>query len=504
MEVIASQALDVICALLGPDAVLTEAADTAGFVTPWRGPRGEASAVVLPSDTAQVRSVMGWARHHGIRLVPQGANTGLVGASTPPPGSDAVVLSTNRLRSPLCIDPVDRTAVVAAGIRLSEVNQAASAHGLHLPVDLGADPSLGGMAATNTGGARTLRYGDMRRHVLGLRAVLADEGCTLVDELWTLRKHNVGPSIGQLLIGAGGAYAVITEVAVDLQPIPQERACAWLAPRSAEDVITMLVHAERECTGLLSAFEVASANALDAACSLESVRASPFRGDASPPHSVLVELDGRAGVAEELLALLAGMDSEGLVREAVVLPPADAWAVRHGMSEGLARRGTVIGLDVSVPRSTIPTFLNRVAEGLGAGHPEAQLCDFGHWGDGGVHCNVLFPREADDAPVTDETLATVRDLVLDLVESFGGSFSAEHGIGPWNAERWTRSVSSGTRTLLQAIADRADPLGILGHPGLPYAAGQATGADRRIGMDDRPGLDQTAGLDRPSASGRPD
>ncbi len=456
---------------LGPTSVLTDPTDMAGYVTPWRGPTGEASAVVLPTDTEQVRQVVGWARGHRVRLIPQGANTGLVGASTPPSGSRAVILSTDRLRGSLHVDPVDRTAVAHAGVRLSELNRAAEPHGLHLPIDLAADPSVGGMVATNTGGSRMLRHGDMRTSLLGVRAVLADEGCSVIDELTTLRKHNVGPSIGELLVGAGGAFAVITEVAVQLQTIPARRVCAWLAPRSTSDVIPSLLLAESACPAELSAFEVLSAAALDAACALDSVTVRPFGSDPPPTHSVLVELEGGVDIEARLLDLLALLDEHGHLADAVVVPNEAAWSVRHAVTDGLAHRGEVVGMDVSVPRPRLPELIDRVGSSIAGSFPGSQLCDFGHWADGGVHCNVLFPYGSECCPVDQRTRAAVRDLVLDAVEGLGGSFSAEHGIGPWNADRWRRTTSAGTRLALRALSQSADPLGILGHPGLPYAEG---------------------------------
>ncbi|MEI2698614.1 MAG: FAD-binding oxidoreductase [Microthrixaceae bacterium] len=464
-------ALTELSDLLGPTSVLTDPAELTGHVTPWRGPVGEASAVVFPSDTGQVRQVVGWARRHRVRLIPQGANTGLVGASTPPPGSRAVVLSTDHLRGSLHVDPVDRTAVAHAGVRLSELNRAAEPHGLHLPIDLAADPSLGGMVATNTGGTRMLRHGDMRTSLLGLRAVLADEGASVVDELTTLRKHNVGPSVGELLVGAGGAFAVITEVAVQLRRIPDHRVCAWLAPRSTGDVIPSLQLAETHCAAELSAFEVVSAAALDAACALDSVTVRPFGSTPPPTHSVLVELEGAADVEARLVDLLARLDERGHLTDAVVMPSGDAWAVRHGITEGLSHRGTVVGMDVSVPRPRLPELIERVRRTIAGSFPGAELCDFGHWGDGGVHCNVVFP-DPSLVPPDQHTRRALRDLVLDIVDGLGGSFSAEHGIGPWNADRWRRATSAGTRVALRALAQAADPLGIMGHPGLPYVDGQ--------------------------------
>jgi FAD/FMN-containing dehydrogenase len=463
-------ALDELATMLGSDAVRTDPTEVEPHVVPWRGVRGDAAGVVLPADTDQVRQVVDWARRHGVRLVPQGANTGLVGASTPPPGSEAVVLSLGRLRSTPVIDPVDRTAVVDAGVRLSELNQAAAAHGLCLPIDLSADPTLGGMVATNTGGARMLRHGDLRRSLLGVRAVLADEHCSVVDELTTLRKHNVGPSIGQLLVGAGGAFGVVTAVAVELHPVAAERACAWIAPSSDDAILTVLAELESRCGDELSAFEVVSDTALDAACSLVSVPVRPFGAGPTPPHSVLVELEGAAGAGSRLVGALAAVSDAGSIGDAVVVPTGAAWSVRHGITDGLAHLGSVMGFDVSVPRPMLPRLVAEVREAAGTALPRALVADFGHWGDGGVHCNLVFPDLAGmPAPPDEREQALARDLVLGLVvDRFGGSFSAEHGIGPSNAEWWRRGTSEGTRLALRALAAATDPLGILGHPGLPY------------------------------------
>lgn len=467
-------ALDELAALLGGGAaLLRDPGDVTAHVTPWRGPVGDAVAVARPDSTEQVRAVVGWARRHRTRLVPQGANTGLVGASTPPPGSSAVVVSLDRLRSAPVIDPVDRTAVVDAGVRLSELNAAAAPFGLGLPIDLGADPSLGGMVATNTGGARMLRHGDMRRALLGLRAVLADEDVSVLDELTTLRKHNVGASVGQLLVGAGGAFGIITAIAVELTPLPEQRSCAWLEPRDAAAAIACLARLEATCAQELSAFEVLSATALDAAAAVPAVAPGPFGGRPTPPHSVLVELAGAAGTEDRLVAAVDELVRSGLVRDAVFQPPASAWSVRHAVTEGLAHRSSVLGFDVSVPRSHLPALVDRVAAGLTTTLPRARLADFGHWGDGGVHCNVCFPHVDGEArPPDDEERGLARDLVLGLVvEEFGGSFSAEHGLGPANADWWRRTTSAGARATLRALSVAVDPLGILGHQDLPYRSG---------------------------------
>ena len=185
---------------------------------------------------------------------------------------------------------------------------------------------------------------------------------------------------------------------------------------------------------------------------------------------MLVELEGAAGAEGRLAGALAALHDAGLLVDAVIMPPAAAWSVRHAVTEGLAHRATVLGFDVSVPRPALAALIDSVRAATAAALPRAVVADFGHWGDGGVHCNLCFPHAAGRPdPPSDEEREIAREVVLGLVvDRFGGSFSAEHGVGPTNADWWRRTTSAGTRSLLAAVAERADPLGILGHPGLPY------------------------------------
>jgi len=437
------------------------------FGDPARGAAGPLAVVVLPRSTDQVRSVVSWARRHGIRLLPQGANTGLVGASTPGREGGVVVVSTEHLRGVPIIDPIDRTVVVPAGLRLSELNEHLEPHGLELAIDLGADPSIGGMVATNTGGARMLRHGDMGSHVLGVEAVIADEECSVVDELSVLRKDNTGLDLSHLFVGSGGALGVITRVALEVEPIARDRACAWVAPAGAQAALQALVSLEHEAGEWLSAYEVISRAAMVPALELVDGLRRPFGSPKLPELSALVEFEGRRGAQDALVDALAVLDSAGLITDAVVGPPQEVWAVRHSISEGLRRSGTIIGFDVSVPRSALPQFLATVRPAVTDLLSRVIVADFGHWGDGGVHCSVVVPF---DEPLSRTEIAELRDLVFGLVvHDFAGSFSAEHGLGPANSAWWEPSTSPGSVRLSRAIKRLCDPLDLLGHPDLPYS-----------------------------------
>ena len=442
--------------------------DVARFEDPARGARGRAALVVAPANVEEVRNVVRRCVANGVRLLPQGANTGLVGASVAPPEIPTVVLTSERLRSSVAIDVGSSTATVSAGTRLSELNEAAAAYGLQLPVDLGADPAIGGMIATNTGGSRVLRYGPMRRYVLAAEVVAADAD---VDQgtgvLGPLRKDSRGLDATQLAVGSGGALGVITGAVVDLVALPHSSATWWLAVDDASRVLELFGVLDRRRPGALTAFELVSRAALERTVIAAGGPPNPF-GDEVPNVAVLAEWsfagsgEGGNGVEDDIAAAF----DAGLLADGRLVEPSLAWALRHRVSESLRTLGVVLGHDVSVPRSSLMDLRQRAIDAVAALAPEAVMCDFGHAGDGGLHLNVLFPTDV--GPPGDTLRAAIRGAIDDLVLAAGGSYSAEHGLGPLNAERWLATTPLIERRLVTALKDVVDPHRLLGHPAHPY------------------------------------
>ena len=439
--------------------------DVARFEQPARGDDGHAALVVAPAGVDEVRAAVRIAAAEGVRLLPQGANTGLVGASVPPADPPTVVLSTERLRSTVTINVDDSTATVRPGTRLSELNEAAAAHRLQLPIDLGADPAIGGMIATNTGGSRVLRYGSMRRYVLAAEVVAADDEASVFGSLGALRKDSRGVDATQLAIGSGGTLGVITGAVVDLVPLPRSTQTWWLAVDDTSRLIELLRTLERRRPGALSAFEMVSRAALERTLRAAGAPPNPF-GEDVPNAAVLAEwsLDGDdvTGVEDDVDAAFTA----DLLIDGRLVDPAAAWGLRHRVSESLRMLGVVLGHDVSVPRSSLMGVRQRAIDAVAALAPDAVMCDFGHAGDGGLHLNVLFPTES--GPPTDEQRVAIRRAIDDLVDDAGGSYSAEHGLGPLNAARWLAATPPIEQRLVAALKDTVDPHRILGHPGHPY------------------------------------
>ncbi len=453
---------------LGQDAVVTEPHELARYEQGWRYGSGTAVAAVRPRDTGEVAGVLRYASGNGIRVVPQGANTGLVGASTPDASGEMLVLSLERVTRPLEVDPVDRTVVAGAGVRLSALDAALEPHGLMFPVDVGADPTVGGMVVTNTGGTRLLRYGDVRQNLLGIEVALADG--SVLDLMTALRKNNVGLDPKQLFVGTSGVFGVVTRVLLRVVQRPRQRATALVGARDGATVLAVLRHLEAEVGELLTAFEVMSQDALAPVFPHQPRLRSPFGTKGLPPFTMLVELSttlpAEHVALEDLLQSTLGGACEGDAGEGItdVFPgkPTELWEIRHHVSESHRQLGEVLGLDISVPRSSLPELLDEARRMLAAEYPFVRVCDFGHWGDGGVPLNLVWTA-ADAARPAAEVKAELQPRIYELaISRFRGSFSAEHGIGPHNQIFYDRYTPELVRTVCRHLKTTLDPQSLLG------------------------------------------
>ncbi|MCK5941613.1 MAG: FAD-binding oxidoreductase [Planctomycetes bacterium] len=454
---------DALCAALldalGERGVLTEASDRIRYEQGWRYGEGTARCIARPASTDEVAATLRLCAEHGARVVPQGANTGLVAASTPDGSGSMVVLSLERLNATIDVDVAARTALVDGGVLLSALNEKLAEHGLWFPVDLGADPQVGGMVATNTGGTRLLKYGDVRRNLLGVEVVLGDG--RVLTQLNRLRKNNTGLDAKQLFVGTTGVFGVVTRAVLSVEPKPTQRATALVGCRDGAAVLSLLRAVEQDLGDVLSAFEVMGARAMDAVFRHQPNLRRPF--DELPAYAVLVELSttlpSAAIALDEVLEERLGAHLERAEDEIVdvLIGAADEfWQLRHHISESLRSDGRMVAFDVSVARSDLPAFTDRVHALLAERHPFVRLCDYGHWGDGGSHLNLLWRDE--DCADGDALKAELQEAIYELaVREFGGSFSAEHGVGPHNQRFYDRYTDDLVKQLCRTIGTFCDP-----------------------------------------------
>lgn len=448
--------VDNLRTIVGEKGIVTDRSTIRTYEVGARYDEGRAALVVRPATTHEVSQVVGYFVRNNIAFVPQSGNTGLVGGSTPDTSGAQVVLSLDRLADPPAIDAENRMVEVSAGIRLSTLNEQLSEHGLFLPIDLGADPMIGGMVATNTGGARFVRYGSMRRQVIGLEVVLPDGNGTILDLRSGLRKNNAHADLKALFIGTSGVFGIVTRAVLEVQRLPQQSATALLVPSSEEAIPALILALEESCGQYLSAFEGMSRNALERAFAHVGHLRNPFPRSEVPSYAILIELsrswrprDGELPLNDFLEAALSELLERDvpLIEDALIGRPEVLWAIRHSLSEGLKAAGYVTAFDISLRRSDLGRFRSEMVALLGQDFPEIAICDFGHVCDGGVHFNLVHPTRPDDA-----YLERLRTLVLDLVvHRYQGSFTGEHGIGRSNQFFYDRYTDERVRRVSGAL-----------------------------------------------------
>jgi FAD/FMN-containing dehydrogenase len=445
-----------LTALLGPKHVIVDPPDLAGLARDGRGAFGRPLCAVRPATAALVADALRLCGDFSAVAVPRGAGTGLSGGGCADDSGSQVVILTDGLGGAIEIDAANRTATVGAGVRLSALNAAARDHGLFLPIDLGADPSIGGMIATNTGGARLLLHGDMRRHVRAIEVVLGDgEIVQLGSPLW---KDNSALDIKQLCIGAGGATGIVTGATISLTPLPRHQVTAMLALADPRSAVDLLLSAERHFGTLLTAFEGLSIAAVEAALDHVPGLTSPFP-HAQPGYIAMIELSGNAvcdtAALENALAEWCApfLQEEGSVLDAVVDSGGRHWAIRHAIPEGIRHRGSVIACDIAVRRGDIMACRAHLLTEVAARWPDLTVHDFGHVGDGGLHFNLVWPHRLGSIPPG--LAEAVRTCVFDItVRHYGGSFSAEHGVGPRNIGHYRRLIPASTQRLSARITEQ--------------------------------------------------
>ncbi|TCN25338.1 FAD-binding oxidoreductase [Sinorhizobium americanum] len=446
--------ISALSVVLGKNGLYTKREDLARYETGARYGAGRAAFVMRPSSTAEVAAALKICAQHHVIVVPQGANTGLVGASTPDESGRQAVLSFERAASTLKVNHINRSIEVSAGVSLSKLNDFLESHGLWFPIDLGADPTIGGMIATNTGGTRFIRYGDVRRNVLGLEVVLYDG--TILNFMNEVRKDNTGLDAKQLFIGTSGQYGIVTRAVLEVHPLPQNTATALIVPSSPAGALDILLELEEQFGPQLTSFEGISKTALAAVLDGVPQLRNPFLNEQLPPYSLLVEVStwnkGGASltVDEALERELERAFEAGKIENAFTQDAANLWSIRHHISDSLKLKGKVIALDVSVPRDRFVEFRDEACAEVKRLADFVLIADFGHLGDGGVHFNMIWP---DGVPYDAERVESLRTAVYDLVAAHGGSFSAEHGVGPFNAHYYERYVPAAKQSIQHLIEE---------------------------------------------------
>lgn len=458
-----------LTALLGPAHVLT-GADADRLSQDWTGNyTGTPLAAVRPADTAQVAAVMKLAAKHGTPVIPVSGNTGLVGGTHTQGG---LLLSLERLNRIRDIRPASRLAVVEAGVILARLHEAAEDHGLYFPLWFGARGSamIGGVLSTNAGGSNVLRYGSTRALCLGLEVVLPDG--RVLDLMSELHKDNSGYDLKQLFIGAEGTLGIITAAVMKLVPAPRAHATAALALNSLPAALTLLNRLQQASGGLLEAFEFMPETYSRRLAQVRPDLGLPFA--TIPPVTILVELGATAPalctpddtgippLTTLLQSALTEAMEEGLIQDAVIAQSEQQrralWQRREAAAEITFAKRPFIDTDIAVPLDRAEDFLTGIHARLATLAPDAETLTVAHLGDGNLHFTV-FPATPDKA-LHDRVVSAIEDVV----QSFRGSFSAEHGVGLSKLNSMSRRKDPVALDVMRAVKQALDPANLM-NPG---------------------------------------
>ena len=471
--------MEALRRIVGTQQVLTEG-DLSAYEQDWRRRmHGKARAVVRPATVQEVAAVVRACAAAGAPIVPQGGNTGLSVGSTPDTSGREVVLSLSRMNAVRALDPDNLTITVEAGCILQNVQAAAAQAGLLFPLSLAAEGSctIGGNLGTNAGGTQVVRYGNTRDLCLGLEVVTAQ------GDIWNglkgLRKDNTGYDLRNLLIGSEGTLGIITAATLKLFPQPAARLTAWAAVPSMAHAVELLGLAHRQLGAGLTGFEVMGRFALQLVDRHMPQLRVPFVDNAEVPYCVLLEnsdSESEDHARARFEALLEMAFEAGCVLDAVVAESLaqaqQLWHIRESIPLAQAEEGLNIKHDISVPISRIPAFVDYADALMEREIAGVRLVNFGHLGDGNLHYNVQAPEDSDAKAFLATQEARVNDLVYGAVAQFGGSFSAEHGVGALKTEELAHYQSPVALTMMRAVKQALDPQNLL-NPGrvLGYAAG---------------------------------
>jgi FAD/FMN-containing dehydrogenase len=430
----------------------------------WRKrEHGKALAVVRPASTLEVAEVVKACVAAGISIVPQGGNTGMVVGSTPDTSGTQVVLSLQRMNQVRTLDAANLTVTVEAGCVLQSLQETCEQAGFLFPLSMASEGSctIGGNLGTNAGGTQVVRYGNTRELCLGLEVVNAQ------GEVWNgltgLRKDNTGYDLRHLFIGSEGTLGVITAATMRLYPLPASQLTAFAAVPSLEAAVELLGLAHRFLSAGLTGFEVMGQFALGLVVKHFPQQRVPFQSMGTPYCVVLEnsdhESEGHARAQFERL-LEAALDC-GCVLDAVVaesMAQARAlWHIRESIPLAQAQEGLNIKHDISIAVSRIPAFVRETDAALEQAFPGARLVNYGHLGDGNLHYNVQAPQGSDAEAFLKNQEKPINALVYDAVDRFGGSISAEHGIGSLKREKLEQHKSPVALQMMRAIKTALDP-----------------------------------------------
>ena len=464
-------ALSELRSILGPKGYSDDQDVISPWLTDWRGRfTGAAAALLSPATTEEVAAIVRVAAKYRLSLVPQGGNSGMVAGATPNSSGNQLILSMRRMNNITAIDADAGLINCEAGVILQNLHEAAAQAGRRFPLTLGGKGSatVGGLISTNAGGTQVLRHGTMRLLVAGLEAVLPDG--SIYDAMAPLKKDNRGYDLKQLLIGGEGTIGVVTQAVLQTVPALIDRCVVWAGIDSPQQAYELLLFMQKHGRDRLEGFEILPQRALGAVLTHISGTRPPL--DTTHRWHALMEFvqddPAQSSPGELAMHLLEDAIAQNLLENATIASSdvqAEAfWKIRDSIAEAERAAGAALQHDISVPVAAMARFIEQESPRIEADYPGTKTVAFGHLGDGNIHFHVKAPEGVDVAGWYAGDGKAITSHVYDRVRAYGGSLSAEHGIGQSKIDEFARLAEPARLSALRAIKSAFDPLGIM-NPG---------------------------------------
>ncbi len=459
-------AIEDLKTLLGPRGWL-EGPDTDGRSTDFRGMWTQRPLLVARPDSVEdVAAVVKICVAANLSIVGQGGNTGLSGGSIPT-DQHSIVVSTERLNTIIDVDPHCFTLTAEAGVTIEALQAAAVAVDRSFASDWGArgTATIGGGVSTDAGGNNVLRFGTVRSQVLGLEVVLPDG--RIWNGLRSLRKDATGYGLKHLFIGAEGTLGIVTKVVVKLEPRPLHQQSLFASVSSLDALPELYALGMEMAEGRLTAFELMPDMGIRRVAEVFDALHHPLPD--APPRSwfVLGRMSGRTPVTEYLTDFLSQATERGLITDAVVADTptqeVNLWTIRDELPPEPLLGSKGAKFDAAVPVSNVAEYLQEVDRRTKLMDPTTAIYAFGHVGDGNLHLYVL-PGEEPGLIMDPGAKAEYLAVVDEITWSFGGTISAEHGIGQELRHRVVDQKGDVEVELMRLVKKTLDP-GNLFNPG---------------------------------------
>ncbi|WP_201568526.1 FAD-binding oxidoreductase [Psychrobacter sp. JCM 18900] len=384
-----------------------------------------AAAIVFPKTTEQVQTIVLLANEHNVVLTPSGGRTGLSAGAVAANGE--IVVSMDKMNQIGQFYPADRIVEVEAGVVTQQLQEFAESKDLYYPVDFASAGSsqIGGNIGTNAGGIKVIRYGMTRQWIMGLTVVTGKGDILQLNR--GMVKNATGYDLRQLFIGSEGTLGLVTHAQIKLERQPQDLNVMVLGMDSFNDVMNVLSAFQAQID--LTAFEFFDDVAIDKLMAHGQVQ-EPF--ESRTKFYTLLEFEAPyEPIMDKAMAIFEHCMEQGWVVDGVMsqnlTQAAELWKLREYISETISVF-TPYKNDVSVLISHVPTFIEEIDHIVSSNYPDFEVCWFGHIGDGNLHLNILKPENMNKDDFFAEC-QVVNKYVFETVQKYGGSVSAEHGVG---------------------------------------------------------------------------